>query len=74
MDIKPPELTVDSRPLRTSADVAERLQVSPRTVESTSFLRRIGLRKLKIGRAVRFDPDDVEAAIIRARSPGCDDE
>jgi hypothetical protein len=71
MDIKPVDAVAETRQLRTNADIAELFQVSPRTVEKTSFLRRIGLRKLKIGRAVRFDPDDVEAAIVRARCPGC---
>jgi hypothetical protein len=74
MDFKSPEAAAGARQLQTKADVAERFNVSPRTVGATSFLRRLGLRKIKIGRAVRFDPDDVEAAIERARCPGCGDE
>ena len=74
MHVKSPEAAVGARQLQTKEDVAKRFNVSPRTVVESSFLHRIGLRKIKLGRAIRFDPADVEAAIERARCPGCGDE
>lgn len=74
MELKIHEAAAGARQLQTKADVAERFNVSPRTVGATSFLQRIGLRKIKIGRAVRFAPEDVDAAIERARCPGCGDD
>jgi excisionase family DNA binding protein len=53
------------------SDVAERLRVSARTVASSAFLRRVGLRRLKLGgRLTRFNPDDVDAAIERLTKGG----
>jgi excisionase family DNA binding protein len=59
--------------LLTLAEVAERLNTTPRHVRRLVFERRIAYRKL--GRYVRFHPDDVAeyvaaTASTSARIPG----
>lgn len=49
------------RPLLTKADVCARLAVSLRTLDR--LIAQNALPTIKVGRAVRFDPADVEAYI-----------
>lgn len=49
----------DAPPLMTIADVAARWQTVPRTVQR--LVARGELRAIKIGRLIRFDPEDVAA-------------
>ena len=51
--------------LLTLAEVAERLNTTPRHVRRLVFERRIAYRKL--GRYVRFHPDDLEEYITANR-------
>ncbi len=51
----------ETRSLMTKQDVAEQLQVSVRSVER--MVQQNKLRRVKLGRHVRFDPSDVEALI-----------
>jgi hypothetical protein len=54
-------------PLVSYAELAEKFRVSTRTVESPGFLNRLGLRPVRVGRTVRFDPADVRAAVERLK-------
>jgi hypothetical protein len=54
-------------PLVDVRTLAAHFGVSERTAEDPSFLRQIGLERIKIGRLVRFDPADVRAALEKAR-------
>ena len=74
MEAKHPHDAAEVRPLVDTDYLARRTGLSKRTVESPQFLKRFGLSRIKIGRSVRFDADDVEKAIERARCPGCGDE
>lgn len=47
--------------LLTPADVAERLKVCPRTLDNLAA--RGALTKIRLGRAVRYRADDVDALI-----------
>jgi excisionase family DNA binding protein len=51
--------------LLTLAEVAERLNTTPRHVRRLVFERRIAYRKL--GRYVRFHPDDVDEYVAAHR-------
>jgi excisionase family DNA binding protein len=51
--------------LLTLAEVAERLNTTPRHVRRLMFERRIAYRKL--GRYVRFHPDDVDEYVATHR-------
>ncbi len=51
--------------LLTLAEVAERLNTTPRHVRRLVFERRIAYRKL--GRYVRFHPDDVDEYVATHR-------
>jgi excisionase family DNA binding protein len=51
--------------LLTMEEVAERLRTTPRHVRRLVFERRIAYRKL--GRYVRFHPDDVDEYVAAAR-------
>ena len=51
--------------LMTLTEVAERLNTTPRHVRRLVFQRRIAYRKL--GRYVRFHPDDVDEYLEAAR-------
>lgn len=64
------DTSILGKPLVTSEEVARKFGVSPRTAESPAFARRLGLARIKINRLTRFDPDEVDAAIQRARIAG----
>ena len=51
--------------LYTIGEVADRLHLSPATIRSWMYQHRIAYRKL--GRAVRFAPEDVEEIISKSR-------
>ncbi len=53
--------------LLTSREVAARLRVTERTVYS---LRKRGLRCVRVGDAIRFDPTDVDDFIEANREQG----
>ena len=48
-------------------ETAARLDIEPQTLAVWRSLRRYDLPFIKIGRAVKYDPDDVEAFIARRR-------
>jgi excisionase family DNA binding protein len=48
-----------TRPLLTRAEVAGLLKVTPRTVQ------KLNIRQVRIGRAVRYRPEDVQRYIDR---------
>lgn len=58
---------MDQRPLLKYEDVADRVNLSKRHVQRLVHLDLIP--HVKIGRAVRFSPDDLDAW-LRARSKG----
>ena len=57
---------MSTAPLLTAADVAERLQLGRSTVYR--LVADGDLAALHIGRAVRFEPEEVEAFIARKRT------
>lgn len=61
----PRELTETSRPLLTVDDAAARLAVTPRFVRRLVAERRIAFHR--VGKFIRFDPDDIEALIREGR-------
>ena len=58
------------KPLVGYPAIAEKFGVSTRTAESPGFLSRLGIHPIKVGRTVRFDPDDVRAAVERLKAGG----
>ena len=61
----PTEPTETSSPLLTVDDAATRLAVTPRFVRRLVAERRIAFHR--VGKFIRFDPDDVEALIREGR-------
>jgi len=51
--------------LMTIEDVAAALRLSPRTLRARRYREQIGLRGVRIGRALRFREADVAAVIRR---------
>lgn len=54
-----------STPLIDRAAVAERLGIAPRTVGDLVARRKLGA--VRVGRLLRFEPDEVDAYIARQR-------
>jgi len=64
----------DQQRLLTQSEVAEILNVQQSTLESwRTDARRGSLPYLKVGRLIRYRPEDL-AAFIEASRRGCDDE
>ena len=56
-------------PLLTEAEVAEILRLSPITLRKLRWRGEPILSFLKIGRSVRYEPNEVAAALKRMRVP-----
>jgi excisionase family DNA binding protein len=52
--------TVDLPTLLTPAEVAKRLRVTVGTLNVWRCVKRTNLKYIKVGRAVRYRPEDVE--------------
>jgi predicted DNA-binding transcriptional regulator AlpA len=54
--------------LMTRVEVAQLFGMQPATIDKR-FRQRVGLRAIKVGKAVLFDPADVQAVLDRSREP-----
>ena len=59
----------ESKRLLTIAEVSYRLGISPTQLYSVPFCDRVGLERVRLGRAVRFTSDSVNALIERKFAP-----
>ena len=79
IDLNPSNATLDTRPLLTVIDVAERLSVSPAWVRDHAARKEPRLRAMKMGALLRFHPDHIDQFIrnqadLAARRARCVEE
>jgi excisionase family DNA binding protein len=61
------EMEKQSMRLLTIGEVAERLSVCRQTIYNRTAAGTLGLPRIRIGRAIRFDPRDLEKIIMESK-------